>query len=429
MQAVSVPASVRAWLVWGLATSAYLVALFHRMAFGVAGQAAADRLGVALPALGVFTLVQLSMYVAGQIPAGMAADRLGPRRTLLIGLTLMAVGEATFALAHSLGLALAGRAIVGLGDAMTFVNVLRVAHSWFPERRQALLAALTAAAGGLGQLCTTIPLQLALGGLGWTATFVATTGLTIVLAAAVWLGVRDRPAGVPAPAAYAHAPIGRTLRAAARRTGTRHGFAVHASLMAPFGIFTAMWGMPYLQHAQGLSHGAAAALLLVCVASFTAALPLVASVAARGLRVENRVVVGLGALVAATLTVLALWPGGAAPRPLLAAALVVLGAGGAASIAAFDIARREAPANASGAAIALVNCGGFISAALGAWVVGRLLPEAAGPVAYAHATLLVPAAIGAAATLGSARLARRRATQSARTHPCPPSIATATSSS
>jgi cyanate permease len=178
--------------------------------------------------------------------------------------------------------------------------------------------------------------------------------------------------------------------------------------MAPFAIFTAMWGVPYLQRAQGFSHGQAAALLLVCVAAFTASLPVVGSLATCGLKVENRVVVGLGALVAATLALLALWPGGAVPRPLLVAGLVVLGAGGAASIAAFDIARREAPAHASGAAIALVNCGGFISAAVGAWVVGLLLPDAAGPVAYAHATLLVPAAIGALATAGSARLARRR---------------------
>ncbi len=408
MQAVSDQPLRRAWLVWGLATAAYLVALFHRMAFGVAGQAAADRLGVALPALGVFTLVQLSMYVAGQIPAGTAADRLGPRRTLLIGLTLMAVGETTFALAHGFGLALAGRAIVGLGDAMTFVNVLRLAHIWFPERHQARLAALTAAAGGVGQLGTTIPLQLALGGLGWTVTFAATTALTVALAAGVWLVVRDRPAGVATPAPHVHAPIAQTLRAAARRTGTRHGFCVHASLMAPFAIFTAMWGVPYLQHAQRFSHAQAAALLLVCVAAFTVALPVVGSLAARGLRVENRVVVGLGALVAATLTVLALWPGGGVPGPLLVAGLVVLGAGGATSIAAFDIARREAPAHASGAAIALVNCGGFISAALGAWVVGLLLPADGGAVAYAHAALLVPAAIGAVATAGSARMARRR---------------------
>ena len=291
---------------------------------------------------------------------------------------------------------------------MTFVNVLRLARSSFPERRQARLAALAAAAGGLGQLGTTIPLQLALTGLGWTATFAATTALTIALAAGVWLVVRDRPAGAPAPAAHAHAPIAGTLRAAARRAGTRHGFCVHASLMAPFAIFTAMWGVPYLQHAGGFSHAQAAALLLVCVAAFTAALPVVGSLAGRGLRVENRVVVGVGALVAATLTVLALWPGGAVPGPLLVVGLVVLGAGGAASIAAFDIARREAPPTPP------ARPSRWSTAAASSrppWAPGSsacCCPPTAGPSAYAHAALLAPAAIGAVATAGSARMARRR---------------------
>jgi len=234
MQAVSLPR--RAWLVWGLGTGAYLIALFHRTVFGIAGQDAADRFGISVPALGVFTLLQLSMYAAGQIPAGMAADRLGPRRTLVAGLALIAGGEALFALSHVLGLALAGRALVGLGDALTFINVLRLAHGWFPERHQALLAALTAGAGGLGQLCATIPLQVALSDLGWTATFVGAVVVTALLGVAIWLAVRDRPPGAdtaaPADHAVAHEPILPTLRAAWRRPGTRHGFCVHTSLMA-----------------------------------------------------------------------------------------------------------------------------------------------------------------------------------------------------
>jgi MFS family permease len=425
MQAVYKP-SMRAWMTWGLGTSAYLIALFHRMSLGVAGGTAADRLHMTTQALGVFTFLQLSMYVLMQVPAGLAADRIGPRRTLVIGLTVMSIGEITFALAHTLPLALAGRALVGVGDAMTFVNVLRLAHGWFPERHQAMLAALTAAAGGLGQLCTTIPLQLSLTDLGWTATFVSSVALTAVLAVVVWVVVRDRPAGDgpagparaaplasgagPAPASppHRHEPIVATLKDAWRRTGTRHGFFVHMSLMAPFVILTAIWGVPYLQHAQGLSHGTAAAYLLICVAAFTAGLPFVGQAAARGIRVENRLVVGLASAVVVALATLALWPGVVVPRPVLIAALIAIGLGGSGSIGAFDIARREAPEAAKGAAIALVNCGGFLSAAIGAWLVGLLLGDAASPARYRTAVLgvvLIAAVIG---TIQSARLARRR---------------------
>jgi cyanate permease len=415
MQAVYKP-STRAWLTWGLGTSAYLIALFHRMSLGVAGGAAADRLHITTQALGVFTFLQLSMYVLMQIPAGLAADRIGPRRALVIGLTVMSIGEMTFALAHTLPLALAGRALVGTGDALTFVNVLRLAHGWFPERHQAMLAALTAAAGGLGQLCTTIPLQRSLTDLGWTATFVSSVALTGALALVVWLVVRDRPDGdgdtgaahVLAAPPHRHEPIAATLKDAWRRTGTRHGFFVHMSLMAPFGILTAIWGVPYMQHAQGLSHGTAAAYLLICVASFTVALPFVGQVAARGVRVENGIVVGLAAAVLVALLTLALWPGVVVPRPVLIAALITIGLGGAGSIGAFDIARREAPEAAKGAAIALVNCGGFLSAAIGAWVVGLLLGGDASGVRYRDAVLGVLLVVAFVGTTQSARLARRR---------------------
>jgi sugar phosphate permease len=424
----AVKPSARAWLTWGLGTSAYLVALFHRMSLGVAGGAAADRLHMTTEALGVFTFLQLSMYVLMQVPAGLAADRIGPRRTLVIGLSVMAVGEVAFALAHTLPLALAGRALVGIGDALTFVNVLRLAHGWFPERHQAMLAALTAAAGGLGQLCTTIPLQLSLTDLGWTTTFLASVTLTGVLAVVVWAAVRDRPPDAPAPTAAPasagwtastdaapsahlakdHAPILATLRDAWRRTGTRHGFFVHMSLMAPFVLVTAIWGVPYMQHAQGLSHATAAAYLLICVAAFTAGLPLIGQAASRGVRVENRMVVGLATGVVVALATLALWPGVVVPRPVLIAALIAIGLGGSGSIAAFDIARREAPSAAAGSAMALVNCGGFLSAATGAWAVGLLLGAGASPDRYRTAVLGVLLLVAVVGTLQSARFARRR---------------------
>jgi sugar phosphate permease len=395
---------------WGLGTAAYLIALFHRMTLGVAGSAAADRLHMTTQALGVFTFLQLSMYVLMQVPAGLAADRIGPRRTLVIGLTVMSIGEVAFTLAHGLPVALAGRALVGVGDAMTFVNVLRLASSWFPERHQPMLAALTAAAGGLGQLCTTIPLQLSLTDLGWTATFAGSVTVTGALAVVVWLVVRDRPDHGPAPLSppRRHEPIVATLRDAWRRTGTRHGFFVHMSLMAPFGIVTAIWGVPYLQHAQGLSHATAAAYMLICVAAFTVGLPFVGQAAARGVRVENRMVVGLAAGVTVALLVLALWPGVVVPRPVLIAALIAIGLGGSGSIAAFDIARREAPHAAAGSAMALVNCGGFLSAATGAWAVGLLLGDAASPARYRTALLGVLLVVSIVGTAQSARLARHR---------------------
>ena len=118
---------------WGLAASFYLVALFHRMSLGVASLDAQHRFGISPETIATLSAIQLGLYLAWTIPAGLAADRFGPRRALAFGLVLIAVGEVTFGLATSAPLALGGRALVGVGDAFMFLSVLRVAQNWFPR--------------------------------------------------------------------------------------------------------------------------------------------------------------------------------------------------------------------------------------------------------------------------------------------------------
>src|SRR5918998_2968709 len=110
--------SRRAWLVWAIGVSAYLVAFFHRVTLNVAAGETADRLDVSTGALGIFAFLQIGTYLAMQLPAGFAADRLGPRRTLALGLLLIVAGEIVFALAQSPPVAVTGRALVGAGGAM-----------------------------------------------------------------------------------------------------------------------------------------------------------------------------------------------------------------------------------------------------------------------------------------------------------------------
>src|SRR3954469_24590825 len=235
----------QAWVVWGFAAGLYFVAVFHRMVLGVAALEAERRYHVGAGALSAFTAVQLAVYLAMQVPVGLAADRIGPRRSLAAGMAAIAVGEAVFALSGTLGAGLAGRALIGLGDAFIFVNVLRVAHTWFPPARAALLTALTSLLGALGQLLTTVPAHLALDGLGWTATFAGVAAVTAALALAALGVVRDAPAG-EASAAPGHDRMLATLRAAWRQRRTRLGFWAHFGLMTPFVTMTALWGYPWL---------------------------------------------------------------------------------------------------------------------------------------------------------------------------------------
>src|SRR3954453_20186895 len=79
-------AGSRAWRMWALAAAFYLVAIFHRMSLGVASIDASARFGVSTSTIALLSTVQLGLYLAMQIPAGLLADRFGPRRSLTLGL-------------------------------------------------------------------------------------------------------------------------------------------------------------------------------------------------------------------------------------------------------------------------------------------------------------------------------------------------------
>lgn len=372
MQAVDKIAR-RAWLVWGVAAGFYFVAVFHRMALGVAGLTAEQRLGIGHGELATFTALQFFMYLVMQVPAGVAADRIGPRRTLAAGLAFMAAGEFLFGLAHGMPTALVARALIGMGDALTLLNVLRLTQAWFPPRMGSLLAAATGAVGALGQLLGTIPLRWALDTFGWTTAFASSSIATATLFVVALTVIRDRPATHARPDRSAHLPVLSTLRTAWAQPGTRHGFWVHMALFCPFLTISALWGAPFLQESQGFSASAAATYLLLLTAAFAASGPVIGAIAGRTARAQNRTVLLLNVLVAGAWLAIVVWPGGHPPHALLLAGFMLCGVAVAGGMVAFDIGRRENPALAGGSATAIVNCGGFSAAILCLLVAGAIL--------------------------------------------------------
>jgi len=382
------------WTIWGFAAGLYFVAVFHRMILGVAAFEAERRYHVGDGALSAFTAVQLGVYLAMQVPVGLAADRIGPRRSLATGMAAIAAGEAIFALSGTLGAGLGGRALIGLGDAFVFVNVLRVAHTWFEPRRAAVLTALTSLLGALGQLLTTVPAHLALDRLGWTATFAGAAGLTALLAAGALGVLRDGPGGVAGrddagdAAPVAHDGMLATLRTAWGQDRTRLGFWAHFGLMTPFVTMTALWGYPWLVEAQGIARGTAATWLAVAVVSLALAAPVVGRLGSRGPYMQERMALVTGTLLVAAWAAVLAWPGGMPPHVLIVAALAVSGVGSAVSVVAFMLARAGNPAHVAGSATGLVNCGGFLAGSVAILLAGLMLAhDGRTAVAFQHALL------------------------------------------
>ena len=83
------------------AISVYVLAVFHRTSLGVAGLQAAERFGISSAALSTFTIVQVFVYAAMQLPVGALLDRFGSKRLLAVGLTLITAAQLAFAFVDS----------------------------------------------------------------------------------------------------------------------------------------------------------------------------------------------------------------------------------------------------------------------------------------------------------------------------------------
>ena len=364
---------------WALAAAFYLVAIFHRMSLGVASIDAAERFGVTTSTIAVLSTVQLAMYLVFQIPAGLLADRIGPRRSLTLGLMAMGIGELLFAVSPSIELAVLGRALIGAGDACMFLNVLRVAAHWLPDRHYALAAALTAACGAFGQLLRRRRSQPRCPGIGWTPTFAASGILTAALALFAVSRIQDRPdapragrggglAGRIRTVAPAHPPIMPALKRAWRSPGTRHGLWVHFTLNAPFVTLTGLWAYPYLVEGQGIAPATAATMLAGTVIVFGVSAPLLGMLVGRRPHLRGALSSAVALTTATGLAALLGWPGGHPPLVLIAAVLAAAAFGGAASMLAFDLARAG-----GGSASSMVNIGGFGAAIIGQAAIGILV--------------------------------------------------------
>ncbi|MEV3871961.1 MFS transporter [Streptomyces sp. NPDC049906] len=415
------PGGRRAVAVWSIGVSVYFVAVIFRTSLGVAGLDAGERFAIGASALSAFSIVQLLVYAGMQIPVGLLVDRFGTKRVLILGAVLFTTGQLGFALAPSYGTALAARVLLGCGDAMTFISVLRLGSRWFPARRAPLMAQLAGFAGMAGNLVSTLLIARLLDGFGWAAAF-GGSSLAGVVVLVLLLFLRDQPprpsapdrGEVPAPSATAPQPgVRGQLAAAWREPGTRLGLWAHFTGQFPAMVFLLLWGLPFLVRAQGLTPATAGNLLTLIVVSNMAIGLVYGQVIARCHAARLPLVLGT---VAATATLWALtlaWPGERAPLALLVALCAVLGACGPASLIGFDFARPANPPERQGTASGIVNMGGFVSSMATLLAVGLLLDLTDGSFRVAFSAVFVFQALGVVQVL---RLHRRAAHRERESH-------------
>jgi MFS family permease len=399
------PGGARAVAVWTVGVSVYFVAVLFRTSLGVAGLDAVERFHVSASALSTFSMLQLLVYAAMQIPVGLLVDRFGTKKVLVAGCVLFTLGQLGFALAPSYGMALVSRALLGCGDALTFLSVLRLGARWFPARRGPLIGQLAGLIGQGGNVVTTLVLSRALTQYGWTASFVGSSLCGVVVLVLTLLFLKDHPDGHGTERGPHRglAYVRRQISESWREPGTRLGMWTHFTTQFPGTVFLLLWGMPFLVEDQGMDRTRAGTLLTLIVLAHMVIGMFYGQIIAR--RHGARLPLALGT-IGSTAVVLA-WPG-RAPLALFALLCLVLGACGPASMIGFDFSRPANPAERQGTASGITNIGGFTASMTTLLAIGVLLDATGDDYRVAFCVVFAVQALGVSQMLRLARPASRR---------------------
>ncbi len=359
------------WTIYWVLIVSYMLVFFHRMAPAVVASELMQSFSTSGAALGSLAATYYYIYTAMQIPSGILADRFGPRVSVTLGSLVAGSGSILFGLAASFEQASVGRFLVGLGVSVIFVGLMRSNAIWFSERQYGRISGLTLLLGNLGSIMAAAPLAWALGLFTWREIFVGIGVLSLAMAAATWLLVRNRPVDVGLPSVREleglppHPPAGQNWLAALREVlGNRRawpGFWVNFGITGNLFSFVGLWGVPLLQDVHGLGKTDASLYTTLSLVGFA-----VGSFSmgwwSDHLGLRRPVIVSAAGLSALGWLMLALLPWGPGWGGFLLYGWLGLFAGG--FVVTYAAAKEVCRPSSAGTAIALVNTGLFLGAAL-----------------------------------------------------------------
>jgi MFS family permease len=262
------------YFAFALGAAAFFLSFFHRIAPAAIAEDLSAAFDVRGAALGALAATYFYVYAVMQIPSGVLADRLGPRKVLAAGSLIAGVGSIAFAAAESIGAAALGRTLVGLGVSVAFICLLKINANWFEERRFATATGIANLAGIAGALASAAPLAWLVTIVSWRGVFGFVGIASLVLAAVTLWRLRDAP-GEYALRLKREEHWSRELAIVARNRATWPAFWVNFGLSGVNMSFVGLWAVPFLIHTYGISTVTASnhtTLMLAGYASATAVL-------------------------------------------------------------------------------------------------------------------------------------------------------------
>ncbi len=179
------------WVMFVLLLAAYFFVYFHRVSVNAVGTEMIDEVGQGSKEF--LSSVYFWVYAAMQIPSGILADRLGPRRAMTIFLAIASAGSLlTFAGTDFLMLAV-GKALIAAGMAVIYVPTMKIISVWFGKEDFPQLNGIVIAVGNVGALAGAAPLVMLAAAIGWREVFLLLGMVSVLICVLCLLLIRDHP--------------------------------------------------------------------------------------------------------------------------------------------------------------------------------------------------------------------------------------------
>lgn len=370
------------WAIFAVLAAAYFLVYFHRLSLSVVADALAAEFAASAGVIGLLGSVYFYCYAAMQLPAGLLADSVGPRKTVTVSLMIAAFGSVLFGLSPTIEIAFIGRVLVGFGAAVVFIPTMKILSQWFRPREFAFMAGILNAVGGIGVMAATWLLAVMTMRLGWRVSFEIIGGVTLVVVLANWLVVRDRPQNMGMPpltngtgALNPSDPKISLSQGVRQVLSNRYFWPVALWFFFDCGIFFgfgALWSGPYLMQVYGFSREETGALLSMIAWGMIIGSPLLGAASDKWLKSRKKPFILCAAGLMAVLLALYLHSGFSKPALYLiffifsvcSSAIVVIG---------FTITKELFPVAIAGTSVGMVNLFPFLGGAVYMPLLGRIL--------------------------------------------------------
>ncbi|MCX7117442.1 MAG: MFS transporter [Legionellales bacterium] len=269
--------TIMPWVVWGLACLFYFYECLLQVSPSVMSSELMRDFSITSEKLGILSGIIFYSYSAMQLPGGVMLDYFGPRRLLTIATTICAISTIAFGLTDSFYMACIARLMIGFGSAFAAIGAMKLASSWFPPERFALLTGMMVTLGMLGAIGGEAPLALLVDHFGWRHSMVIMGSIGLVITVLIYAVARDVPSTSHTTSSHMDHDEEPLLRSLITLVKNKQLWLVafYGCLMyMATPIFCGLWGVPFLMFKMHLAKATAANYISLVFIGWAIASPL-----------------------------------------------------------------------------------------------------------------------------------------------------------